>query len=198
MANPPTEKLPPPENAALAALLSYLVPGLGQIYQGRVAKGVLFFVCIYTLFFYGMFLGSWKNVYIIANNPTDSPGWLDNWVGRDSHAKHVLDRPHYIAQFFVGVAAWPAIYQYSFYGKYQDNNAPLGGFQRQPPESELQQLARDGDRTWDLAWVYTVIAGVLNVMVIYDAFAGPAFVVRPARKEEQPARAAAPAPNPAH
>jgi hypothetical protein len=32
---------------------------------------------------------------------------------------------------------------------------------------------------------------VLNVMVIYDAFAGPAFVVRPGRKEEQPTHAAA-------
>ena len=39
-------------------LLSFLVPGLGQIYQGRVGKGVLFFVSIYALFFYGMYLGS--------------------------------------------------------------------------------------------------------------------------------------------
>ena len=50
---------------------------------------------------------------------------------------------------------------------------------------------RNGDKTWDLAWVYTVIAGVLNVMVIYDAFAGPAFVMRPGRREEQPSHAAA-------
>src|ERR1700719_4503907 len=42
----------------LAGLLCYMVPGLGQIVQGRVAKGVLFLVCIYTLFFYGMYLGS--------------------------------------------------------------------------------------------------------------------------------------------
>ena len=47
-----------------AAFLSYLVPGLGQIYQGRVAKGILFLVCVYGLFFYGMALGSWKNVYL--------------------------------------------------------------------------------------------------------------------------------------
>ena len=39
-------------------MLSYLVPGLGQIVQGRVAKGLLFMVCIYTLFFYGMYIGS--------------------------------------------------------------------------------------------------------------------------------------------
>ena len=33
----------------LAAFLSYLFPGLGQIYQGRIAKGILFFVCVYLL-----------------------------------------------------------------------------------------------------------------------------------------------------
>src|SRR5437588_13076301 len=42
----------------LAAFLSYLFPGLGQIYQGRISKGILFFVCIYSLYFYGMYLGS--------------------------------------------------------------------------------------------------------------------------------------------
>ena len=57
MANPATDKVPPPENGATAAFLSYLVPGLGQIYQGRIGKGILFFVCVYTLFFYGMYLG---------------------------------------------------------------------------------------------------------------------------------------------
>ena len=33
------------------------MPGLGQIVQGRLGKGLLFFVCLYTLFFYGLFLG---------------------------------------------------------------------------------------------------------------------------------------------
>src|SRR5271165_7489210 len=50
--------------SVFAAVLSYLVPGLGQIYQGRVAKGLLFMVCLYGLFFYGMYLGSWSNVYL--------------------------------------------------------------------------------------------------------------------------------------
>src|SRR5437763_670048 len=52
---------PPHRPDPFAALLSYLVPGLGQIYQGRVGKGVLFLVCLYALFFYGMFLGRWSN-----------------------------------------------------------------------------------------------------------------------------------------
>jgi hypothetical protein len=192
MANPPTDKIPPPENGALAAFLSYLIPGLGQIYQGRVGKGVLFFVCVNTLFFYGLYLGSWRNVYLphtvrnndVRNDP-NNPWGLPPW------AANLYNRPHFAGQFWVGLAAWPAVYQYYAYD--EDAAAPpLRGFQRQPPEEELQRLQRDGDKTWDLAWVYTVIAGVLNVMVIYDAFAGPAFVARPARTEEQTSHAAAP------
>jgi hypothetical protein len=193
MANPATDRPPPPENGSTAALLSYLVPGLGQIYQGRVGKGVLFFVCVYTLFFYGMYLGSWRNVYLPdttgkqndENNPWNLP----------RAAANLYNRPHFVGQFWVGVAAWPAIYQYYVFNPDQNDKPPLGGFQRQPSDAELETLIRNGDKTWDLAWVYTVIAGVLNVMVIYDAFAGPAFVVRPGRREEQAQHAAA---TPAH
>ena len=32
------------KNPALAAVLSWLVPGLGQLYQGRTLKAVLFMV----------------------------------------------------------------------------------------------------------------------------------------------------------
>ena len=53
-APPPVSAPPaaPPKLDPFAALLSYLVPGLGQIYQGRVGKGLLFMVCLYLLFFY--------------------------------------------------------------------------------------------------------------------------------------------------
>ncbi len=189
MANPATEKVPPPENGSTAALLSYLVPGLGQIYQGRVGKGVLFFVCVYTLFFYGMYLGSWRNVYL--PDAGNAQGEESNPWGLHGLPANLYNRPHFVGQVWVGVAAWPAIYQYYLYSPRQSDAPPLGGFERQPPDDEVQRLIRDGDKTWDLAWVYTVVAGVLNVMVIYDAFAGPAFVIRPGRREEQPQHAAA-------
>lgn len=190
MSNPATDKVPPPENGSTAALLSYLVPGLGQIYQGRVGKGVLFFVCVYTLFFYGLYLGSWRNVYLPdttgARNDENNPWNLPR------PAANLYNRPQFVGQFWAGVAAWPAVYQYYVYDSRRNDNPPLGGFERQPSDDELQSLIRNGDKTWDLAWVYTVVAGVLNVMVIYDAFAGPAFVVRPGRREEPPQHAAAP------
>src|SRR6188508_3427687 len=57
---PANSPLPGPIHpiSPLAGFLSYLVPGLGQVYQGRFGKGVLFFACIYVLFFYGNALGS--------------------------------------------------------------------------------------------------------------------------------------------
>jgi hypothetical protein len=169
--SPPT--VPPPAHDWTAALLGYLVPGLGQIYQGRVGKGILFLVCLYTLFFYGMYLGSGKNVYLYTprsdERPTVPPGFIQ---------QH-LNRSHFYGQFWIGIVAWPAIIQASY-----PENPPafLGDFERTPKESELNALQTNGDKTWDLGWVYTVIAGVLNIMVIYDALAGPAFVVAPGTK----------------
>ena len=52
---------------------------------------------------------------------------------------------------------------------------PLGNFQRTPSEPALNAVHTSGDKLLELGWVFTVIAGVLNVMVIYDALAGPAF-----------------------
>jgi hypothetical protein len=151
----------------MAALLSYLVPGLGQIYQGRVGKGVLFLVCLYTLFFYGMYLGSGQNVYLYTTDPREGR------AEGGSFFTQLLHRSHFYGQFWIGVLAWPAIIQ----SYYPENPHPLlGNFERTPKESDLNRLQTNGDKTWDLGWVYTVIAGVLNIMVIYDALAGPAFV----------------------
>jgi hypothetical protein len=178
---------PPRELAPFAALLSYLVPGLGQIYQGRVGKGVLFLVCIYVLFFYGMFLGSGvakvngeeyritSNVYLpdtsaSSTNPLNLPRLLLN----------LYNRPQFAAQFWVGIAAWPAIWQYVNYDPRLEHGDPLlGQYMREPDERTLNAVQTMNDKVMDLGWVYTVIAGVLNVLVIYDALAGPAVLPAP-------------------
>ena len=61
----------------------------------------------------------------------------------------------------------------------------LGQFERTPTDDSLNAVHTYGDKIMDLGWVYTVIAGVLNILVIYDALAGPAFLPRqpdPTRK----------------
>jgi hypothetical protein len=222
MSSAPTRESPSPlkrEYHPLPAFLSYLVPGLGQISQGRVGKGLLFFVCVLTLFYYGMVLGKWSNVYLPdsagENNPWKLPRLLAN----------LYNRPQFAAQFFVGIAAWPAVIQYATYDKNSEAGPFFGDYQRVPYESRsgdkgetkisgdvtdpqkrtefrekaklesnkalsdwrgktINELQQEGDKSWDLGWVFTVIAGALNIMVIYDAFAGPAFVVNPPAEQE--------------
>jgi TM2 domain-containing membrane protein YozV len=191
---------PPPENGALAAVLSFLIPGLGQVLQGRVGKGLLFFVSVYALFFYGMYIGSGSitvnndhyqvtgNVYLPdtagKNNPWNLPAFLAN----------LYNRPQYLGQFWAGIVAWPALYHYNFPGKPDKTEAEDGqpkghtlwtevaNFEKTPSEAAVNAVHTSGDKLLELGWVYTVIAGVLNIMVIYDAYAGPAF---PASKKEE-------------
>jgi len=200
MPNPPA-RTPPAPHSAWAGFLSYLVPGLGQIYQGRVGKGLLFMVCLYGMFFYGMYLGSWSNVYLPDTVDLNPP---------PVHAPRVLGNLYnhlqFLGQFWIGAAAWPAIIQYDLYNPREERGPLFGTFERTPFESRAQagsepnvyrheapadwkgatlnELQTNGDKTWDLGWVYTVIAGVMNILVIYDAFAGPAFAE--GEKQQQP------------
>ena len=172
----PPPPLPPVKLDFFAGLLSYLMPGMGQISQGRVSKGLVFFIILHGLFFYGMYLGHWQNVWL-PKKPKEG-----SFVGK--LLKDVYDRPHFVGQFFVGMAAWPACYQYLNYEE-DPKVIRLGGFQRTPSFDTINNLQRDNNKTWDLGWVYTVIAGVLNLLVIYDAIAGPAFREVPAPVEEK-------------
>jgi hypothetical protein len=173
-----------------AALLSYLVPGLGQIYQGRFGKGLLFMVCLLGMFFFGMYLGSWKNVYL-PNRPGNAalPVVNVSWP-----VALVNDRLAFAGQFWIGIAAWPAVLQYNEKWFVSEQASPWWhSFQQAPSPDELNSLQADppADKTWDLAWVYTVIAGVLNILVIYDALAGPAFQGHEEHPEPAPVQEAA-------
>ena len=92
-------------------------------------------------------------------------------------AANLYNRPQFAGQFWIGIAAWPAVWQYINYDERQEHGDPLlGYFERTPSESALNAVHTSGDKLLELGWVFTVIAGVLNVMVIYDALAGPAFL----------------------
>ena len=229
-----------------AGVLSYLVPGLGQIYQGRYAKGILFLVSIYTLFFYGIYIGSGSvtlggRKYVVNSNvylPTDpNPNPKNAGFGRVPDS--LVTRWQYGGQFWVGVAAWPAIFQFMRYDPAEQRKLEgladdagsaalrlekaeqdlqdaekakadeeklrmlrddvakarteadeaqkeyaafekqvahpiFGSFQREPSTASINAVNTAGDKRLELAWVFTVIAGVLNILVIYDAVAGPA------------------------
>jgi hypothetical protein len=168
----------------LAGFLSYLVPGLGQIYQGRIRKGLLFLVCLYGMFFTGLAMGSWRNVYLAD---VQQEVVLFNWRLPNPLA-NLYHRLHYAGQFWIGVAAWPALWQYN---KLPVPDDPFWknferGAETPAEQEELNQQITNSDKTPDLAWVYTVIAGVLNILVIYDAAAGPAFGAAMPKPKEDP------------
>ena len=170
------EPTPPRKLDPLAAVLSYLFPGLGQVVQGRIGKGLLFFISLYALFFYGMSLGHMKNVWL--PDATNLPEGEVRGVQLTGLPKALWYRPQFLGQFWIGVAAWPAVAQYIASdpkANDPDKGLPvIGQYMSKPAEANLNDLQRDGNKRFELGWVYTLIAGVLNILVIYDALAGPA------------------------
>jgi hypothetical protein len=148
----------PLKNPAKAAFLAWLVPGLGHLYQGRTAKGILYAVCILGLYFVGLALGEGKIVYWRWTNPLNDP---ENF------------RASYICQFFVGLPALPGLIQ----GTLREYHVGpvLWGFLDAPPQNAINALHPRLGKLVEVGWVYTVVAGLLNVLAIYDAYEGPAY-----------------------
>jgi len=197
MVNPATPtSIPDPvirETSLMAALLSYLVPGVGQMYQGRIGKGLLFFFCLYGLFFYGMWLGHGEaqaaeapagdeqarvvSYRISSNVYLPDTAERSNPLGLPHLLANLYNRPQFAGQFWIGIAAWPAVWHYTHPSGGILTRA-IGDFEKTPPEWAINQVQRRSNKLWDLGWVCTVIAGVLNILVIYDAYSGPLFVTR--------------------
>lgn len=174
---------------ALSALLAWLWPGAGHIYQRRYRKGALFMICILGTFFFGLILGNGHVVYA-------------SWRPNDY-------RWQIAPQLGVGIPAFPAVVQ-SFkvrgggeplwitarrypkghprqfevippedYDEFKDRSLP-DGFMA-PPAGEIEINDPDVLAMWtgetqhgfEIGTLYTVVAGLLNILAIYDAFAGP-------------------------
>jgi hypothetical protein len=85
----------PLRDPIFAAVLAFLVPGLGHFYQRRVFKAALYAVCILGTFFTGMRIGHGQVVYFHWQNPENR-----------TYA--------YLCQFWVGLPALPALAQAEF------------------------------------------------------------------------------------
>jgi len=167
-------------NRYKAALLAWLVPGAGHLYQGRRMKGRIFMVCILSTWILGFALGGGHVVYA-------------SWQPGDK-------RWHYFLQAGVGAAALPALLQgYKMknhtnqLGETDDQYEPsFGGFMA-PPFRPVKEDQADEVAAWyarhgagyEMGTWYTVIAGLLNILVIYDAYGGPLAVPISGRKREE-------------
>lgn len=149
----------------LAGILAWLWPGAGHLYQRRYAKGMLFMVCILGTFFFGLILGEGKVVY--ASQFQNKADKVDGFQG-------YISRWPYAMQIGVGLPATPAIVQSLITAR---GGEPVLYKVMAPPRDreELNRWNKQLGTRYDLALLYTVIAGLLNWLAIYDAACGPAF-----------------------
>ncbi len=181
-----TEQPPLPEqiklkDRVLAGILAWLVPGLGHLYQGRWAKGVLYLVCILGTFVWGLYLsssaatGPARAVYLSFRT--------NDW------------RLYYFGQIGIGLPALPAVVQAV---RVSDDKEPLWNGFMAPPRLDadgvntpahctLADVTGRLNRYFEFATVYTMIAGLLNILAVYDACCGPVVSVPQEKKEKEDA-----------
>ncbi|MDA9777174.1 hypothetical protein N9D38_01940 [Rubripirellula sp.] len=168
-------------NRPLAALLAWLIPGAGHFYQGRRTKAAIFFVCILSTWILGFGVGGSHVVY-------------SSWQPGDK-------RWHYYLQAGAGIVAFPAYLQGrrmndatdSFTRETNRDYEPLWGGFMAPPFRPVLESEADEVAAWyakygagyEMGTWYTVIAGLLNILVIYDAYGGPLSVPISGRKREE-------------
>ncbi|WP_047815614.1 DUF6677 family protein [Rhodopirellula islandica] len=167
-------------NRYLAAFLAWLVPGAGHYYQGRHTKGTLFVISILSIWTLGFALGGFHVVYA-------------SWYPGDK-------RWHYFLQAGVGSAALPALVQGNRMRLATDNRGRTrqdyepwwNGFMA-PPHRPVDESEADEVAAWyarrgsgyEMGTWYTMIAGLLNFLVVYDAFGGPLAVPISGRKKRE-------------
>jgi TM2 domain-containing membrane protein YozV len=147
----------PLRNPYNAAFLAWICPGLGHFYQGRTGKGWLYASCILSLYFVGFAMGEGKVVY-----------W--RWVSPFTNPEHFSI--YYIGQFFVGLPE-----------HLNPGTSILWGFMRPPDPNVMNGLHLRLGKLVEVGTIYTTVAGLLNVLAIYDAYEGPAY----ADSDEEPA-----------
>ncbi len=192
--DPQSQKTIPLKDPVLAAFLAWLVPGLGHLYQGRTAKAVLFFVCLMGTFAYGCYLGSGDKQHDVGWARVVYFQWDDDDI-----------RYSYFGQVGIGLPALPAMVQ-AFRARH--GKEPLGSFMAPPRPTTPTGPAHGEDLAWkalerqptlddlyyqlreyfELGTVYTLIAGLLNILAIYDAWGGPVFAPPIREEEERPSR----------
>lgn len=159
------------KNRFYAAALSLLVPGAGHLYQRRFMKALLFGASIVLLWCAGFFIGG-RNVVYASLRPGDF-------------------RWQYLSQVWVGIMSVPAIvqaYHLSRFDVLQNGiistdrgYESLWGGLMAPPKRPVSEEIPDQISAWngrfgqgyELGIWLTMIAGLLNILVAYDALCGP-------------------------
>lgn len=175
-------------NPWLAALLAWCVPGAGHFYQGRHHKGGLFMGVILGMFLAGMWLGAGRVVYA-AWRPEPRwayvcqagaglvamPALVQSMRLAGAAKQPLLASPLMAPPLQPGQAVSRAYAERKVAG---DEGIDGDDFLDRPPlrvfrGDELSIWQRRLGRWFELGTLYTMLAGMLNVLAVYDAFAGP-------------------------
>lgn len=184
----------------IAAVLAWLWPGAGHFYQRRFAKGFLFMICVLGTFFVGLRIGSGRVVY--ASFRADD----FRWQYLCQVAVGIPALPALVQMAATRGGGDPLWVMCERYPEGAMRNGQPVEF-RQIPEGDRGQVAgalKDGfmapppgpvyperndvlglwhvelGNWFEIGTFYTVIAGLLNLLAIYDAFAGPVMMIRAA------------------
>lgn len=155
------------KNPSTAILLAWLIPGAGHLYQGRRGKGILFLVCILSIYFLGLSMGGGRVVYA-------------KWDATEK-------RLPLLCQLGVGLPTLPAFAQ-AYLAKNHNQPIELFGVRLMAPpldKEENANLHRKYGYLFEMGTLYTMIAGLLNVLVIYDAGAGPVWMLPDSEKKKR-------------
>lgn len=180
----------------LAAFLAWLWPGAGHLYQRRFTKAFIYMICVLGMFFYGLGLGRGRCVYAswkendkrwqyalqIGTGLPAIPAAIQNFKTRDGGEP-----------FWVIAERYPKLEGVNESESYkiidQENRIdfvgePLKDGFMAPPAGDfsvdyidvLGAWHREMRHRFEIGTLFTIIAGVLNMLAIYDAFAGPAII----------------------
>ncbi len=197
----------------LALFLAWLIPGAGHIYQRRWGKGGLFMVCILGMFFVGMWMGEGRVVYASWRPADQRyPYICQIGVGLPALPALVqalrMGATPPKAPWFDGLMAPPLLFDQPVDRAWAESQVQAGNFQqddfhlvRDQDKRELVIYTPAGKQRkpdaynqlsdwnfrmgmfFELGTVYTVIAGLLNILAMYDAWGGPALAGGPPHDE---------------
>ncbi len=176
-------------NPAIAAVLAWLLPGVGHVYQRRYFKAAVFGVSVWTLVVVGLAMGSYR---------APSPGGDGSESLFFARTVYCSWRPGdrrlaFIPQACVGVMAIPSLMQAR---SPRDADGSFWSAAFAPPRVPSEASTRPNQPTsndvaanlhsWlDLSVLYTITAGLLNLLAIFDALAGPTITREDSEEEKK-------------
>ena len=196
-----------------AAALAWLWPGAGHMYQRRYHKALLFMVCILGTYFAGLALGEGRVVYASTKRNDFRwqyfcqmgvgipafPALAQSMVASEKDANGNSADPFFVMceRYPLGFAeAHPDFGAKDFHKIPADKKLPPGtktykdGFMAPPAgpffvdkNDVLGQWHSELKHFFEIGTLFTVVAGLLNLLAVYDAFSGPAILTPEERKE---------------